>query len=137
MNKSFCFVIATLIVSTGCASSVSLQTQVKAQDVRINQLQAQIDKQTQSNSRIDQVELAASDAWESVSPSVHWVFEHAILAWESETSVELRAHIKEMAIKSLGEVSDEVKARASKCFDDIVSSRDDKTLSCFHDLSHI
>lgn len=128
MNKSIVFGFITIVMSTGCASTMSLQSQIKEQDVRIDELQAELNKS--KNSHMDQVEVVTSD-------TVHWVFEHAVLAWESETSVEIRNHIKEVALKSLGDMTDEMKARASKCFDDIVSSRDDKALSCFHEITHI
>ena len=129
MIKSICFVVATLIASTGCTSTstVSLQSQVKAQNVKIDLLEQELDKY--KDSRTEHIEVAAAD-------TLHWVFEHAVIAWESETSVETRASIKEWAIKSFGEVSEEFKVRAAKCFDDIVSSKDGKTLSCFNDLYH-
>jgi iron-sulfur cluster repair protein YtfE (RIC family) len=122
------FIVFGFIVLTGCAGQTQvLQAQVKAQDVKIDELQAQLDRQ--KDSQTEHIEVAAAD-------TLHWVFEHAVLAWENETSVEIRNHIKTVAIESLGKVSDEVKARASKCFDDIVSSKDDKALSCYHDITH-
>jgi outer membrane murein-binding lipoprotein Lpp len=123
------YIVFGFLVLTGCASTstVSLQSQVKAQDVKIDLLEQELDKY--KDSRTEHVEVAAVD-------TLHWVFEHAVSAWESETSVETRASIKEWAIKSFGEVSEEFKVRAGKCFDDIVSSKDGKALSCFNDLYH-